>query len=153
MLGKDIASRMREVRASTGMGREKFAQMVGCGKSSWQKYEEDQAVPGANVLKSLCDQGFSADWILTGQGEMLLRNSEENSALPFNMPLLNEIITEVDILLENKKHKISNTKRSKLYGLLYEEIMGTRLENEAEGKEIEESLDLEKIARFVELAV
>ncbi len=150
MSDSEISQRLRAIREFTGLSRERFANLLGVGMSSWQKYEDNLAFPGGNVLLSLCEKGYSADWVLTGNGSMLLKDVK--GTFPFDAALLAQIVAEVDDALKSQKPKISDSRRSKLYGLIYEEVMNQRMEDGARGN-AKTTLDTDKIARLVKLAM
>jgi hypothetical protein len=65
------------------------------GKGSWQKYETAGHVPGGNVLRRLMKRGFNTNWILSGEGEMLLpANHAVNQ--PTDNPLVNNTLKRIE---------------------------------------------------------
>lgn len=69
----DVAARLREIRGYTTAAE--MGRLCGITGTGWAKLENGQ-MPGGNVLKKLVELGFSADWILTGNGFMERLNNE-----------------------------------------------------------------------------
>lgn len=66
-----ISDRIRIFRESTGLTQAVFASKYGVPKGSYQKYEMGLNIPGADAIEKLVNAGLNANWLLTGQGEML----------------------------------------------------------------------------------
>lgn len=66
-----LPERLRQARESAGMTQRDFAKKLGAGLTSWQDYEAGRNMPGGQVFEALCRLGYSADWLLTGEGDMM----------------------------------------------------------------------------------
>lgn len=67
-----MAARLREVRHAFGdMERDAFAAKLNISANSVARYERGDRVPDGDVLAAYKSRfGISADWLLTGEGEM-----------------------------------------------------------------------------------
>lgn len=68
-MSETLQDRLKTVRQQLGCTSAEMAERVGLrDRKSWERYERGQNVPKADVLAAIIDLGFSADWLLTGQG-------------------------------------------------------------------------------------
>jgi len=65
-----ISSRLKVVRQDLGETQVDMNQLLGLGKNSWQRYEKGTNTPGSQVIASLVEKGYDANWILSGLGQM-----------------------------------------------------------------------------------
>jgi hypothetical protein len=47
-----------------------MAEIVGLGAASWKRLELEDRAPKGGVMARLVEMGYSADWLLTGVGQM-----------------------------------------------------------------------------------
>lgn len=66
----ELSERLKIVRTSLGKEQKEVAELLGISYRSWQDYEQGKSVPGGKVFEALVKQGFNANWLLTGDGEM-----------------------------------------------------------------------------------
>lgn len=66
-----IFDRFRAVRMHLGLSQPDMSAKLGLSKNCWQTYELGKSLPGTSIYQSLRDLGFSANWILFGEGGML----------------------------------------------------------------------------------
>jgi hypothetical protein len=69
--------------------------LLDIGKGSWQRYESGGQTPGGNVIGTLARRGFNTNWILTGEGEMLLPANHAVNQLTDN-PLANNTLKRIE---------------------------------------------------------
>ena len=71
-----FAARLRELRKVTGLTGASIAQRGGITKQTFSGYLHTGRVPSAGVLANWVFQlGINANWLLTGEGPMLLENT------------------------------------------------------------------------------
>lgn len=63
---------MKEARDSLGLSQEELAGAVGGSKRGIQDNETRNRVPGGEVIRGFIKLGINANWLLTGEGEMLI---------------------------------------------------------------------------------
>jgi transcriptional regulator with XRE-family HTH domain len=85
---------------------------------AWDSYEYNRSLPGTNVLLKLAEQGISIDWILTGDGEMLIEPNITN----INRDLLEKIINLIEGEIENSGYKIPAHRKANVYFKIHDEI-------------------------------
>lgn len=68
-----IGERIEQVRGSRNQAE--FARMLGVHKNTLSNYERNKGTPDANFITKLVDMGFSAHWLLTGEGAILYANT------------------------------------------------------------------------------
>ncbi len=72
----EIADRIAEVRAATGLSQRAIAQKIGISVRTWQEIESGKNVPSGETLLKIAELGFSPGWILTREGQMHLDSSK-----------------------------------------------------------------------------
>jgi transcriptional regulator with XRE-family HTH domain len=81
-----VSERLKAIRNDIGLDQRSMAGRFGLGQSTWARLEMEDRAPKGDVLAKLVDMGYSADWLLTGQGEMkrgaptAVKNPEKSSA-------------------------------------------------------------------------
>jgi len=69
----EIAQRLKAARVSLNLKQDVLASQSGVSYSVYQKYEKGSSVPGGEAIAGFMKAGISANWLLTGEGPMLLR--------------------------------------------------------------------------------
>lgn len=73
-----INERFRQLRKSTGLSQEEFAQKARRTRSEIKNIEYDKTEPKDEVIKSVCDaHGVNEVWLRTGAGEMYTPRTRE----------------------------------------------------------------------------
>lgn len=78
--GKGISERFVELRKHFGraagrkLSQRELAELLNIAKNSWQRYEAGE-LPGAKLLIRLAEEGINIHWVLTGDGEMVFRET------------------------------------------------------------------------------
>ncbi len=67
-----LAQRLKDARARLGLKQDELAAQSGVSYSVYQKYELGRSVPGGDAIAGLVRLGINANWLLTGEGPMLL---------------------------------------------------------------------------------
>lgn len=67
-----LSKHLKQARAYLRRSQAGMNDLLRLGKRSWQRYESGANTPGSQVITALVEQGFNANWLLTGQGSMLL---------------------------------------------------------------------------------
>lgn len=68
----EIGVRMKAARESLGLTQDSFARAVGGSKRGIQENEARNRVPGGEIISGMVRLGINANWLLTGEGPMLL---------------------------------------------------------------------------------
>lgn len=76
----EVGARMKEARTALGLSQEGLATAVGGSKRGIQNNEALKSVPGGEVICGLVGLGINANWLLTGEGPMLLADLQAPSA-------------------------------------------------------------------------
>lgn len=67
-----IGERLRLLRGRFDLSQADMSSKFGIPSGSWKKYEAGPSEPGAGALRGLAEGGVNINWLLTGEGEMLL---------------------------------------------------------------------------------
>ncbi len=141
MLSSERLKKIREDRRET---QKEISLLIGVNSRTWQNYEEGSSKPGMEICEKLVRLGFSATWLLTGEGPM--HNDLAREALPagvFNRDLMEELIVCVERALGELKVKLDPEAKAKLIVRLYD------IYAEEEGAQV----DVTEIKRHLKLVV
>lgn len=75
-----IGSRLKVWRKSISLKQEEAAERVGLSPSTYQNYERDVRRPNTAGFDAFTRAGINAQWLLTGEGEMLLNQGAPGQA-------------------------------------------------------------------------
>ena len=117
---------MRRVRAS--VTQPVMAKVLGVAHRTYASYERNERLPDADALRLLVENGWNANWLLTGDGperlEDMTETTSETGATSASQPVSDEALT---IALELADKAIGDgflprPRYAKLVRLLYEGI-------------------------------
>lgn len=101
-----ISDRLSLIRDKLGLTQPAAAMKFHMPLPSWKSYEKGPSEPGAGALRGLAEGGININWLLTGQGEMLLDetklasdNQQASSGL-IDSDLLSEIAFRFEVALK-----------------------------------------------------
>lgn len=77
-----LGARLKAARATLRATQEAFAAQSGIPLDTLRKYEGDKRHPGAEALAGAIRAGINANWLLTGEGPMLLKDLVGEKAKP-----------------------------------------------------------------------
>ena len=77
-----IAERLRVVRAHLGLKQDEFAAQSCVSIRAYQTYEGGRSLPGAEAIEGFTRLGINANWLLTGEGPMLLADLKAPAEAP-----------------------------------------------------------------------
>ncbi|MDP2808680.1 MAG: helix-turn-helix transcriptional regulator [Rhodocyclaceae bacterium] len=87
---------MKAAREALGLTQDALALAVGGSKRGIQNNEALKSVPGGEVICGLVCLGINANWLLTGEGSMLLSDLAPKPAeTPINEPALAMILAGI----------------------------------------------------------
>lgn len=67
-----VPEKFKKIRQYLGLSQPEMSEKIGLSRNAWQTYELGKSAPGTAVYQSLISLGFSADWILSDSGDMML---------------------------------------------------------------------------------
>jgi transcriptional regulator with XRE-family HTH domain len=73
---KEIGSRLKQARSALGMTQKEFCARYGIKIPSLRDYELGNSIPGGEAISDLMRAGINSNWLLTGEGEMLLADHQ-----------------------------------------------------------------------------
>ncbi len=71
-----IGARLKEWRAINSLTQKDASSIFDVSYGVYQKYEYGSSIPGGDAIKAFVREGFNANWLLTGEGEMLLADMQ-----------------------------------------------------------------------------
>ncbi len=92
-----IGTRLKEVRNILGMSQTAIAKAADSSLPSWQGYEAGKNIPGGKVLEALSKMGIDVNWVLTGNGKMMLDSS---NTTPFQEDIKLKVIDILESMSE-----------------------------------------------------
>lgn len=67
-----LSLRLKGARAALGLSQTEIAARSGVPVGTIRKYEQGPSLPGAEAIEAFVGLGINANWLLTGEGDMLL---------------------------------------------------------------------------------
>jgi len=116
-----IGSRMRQAREYFGFSQKEMADKLGVSKRGIQDNETRNRVPGGEVINGFVFLGINANWLLTGEGPMLLADLKKSSvtgALDSERLLMS--IQAVEEGLSASRRSMASEKKAELIAAVYE---------------------------------
>lgn len=98
----EIGKRMKVAREALGLTQDGLATAVGGSKRGIQENEARNRVPGGEVIAGFVKLGINANWLLTGEGPMLLADLS-------TMARVNMLLAERDALAEGLKQALERS--------------------------------------------
>lgn len=99
-LKKDVGIRMRKIRKALGFTQNKMVSFFDIGRANYSRIEKGEIFPGAAILNTLRMKfEVSLDWLLTGNGQMLLPSTEITNKEKQNVINLGDYSDEVKEML------------------------------------------------------
>ncbi|MCP4355647.1 MAG: helix-turn-helix transcriptional regulator [Proteobacteria bacterium] len=142
----EFKDRLKQAREFKGLSQKAMAELVNCAPNALQKYEYGEQKPGFNILKGYRDLGFNVNWLLTGEGDMLLINekfAQDNDLANKVANLMALIYETVDTWLEEQEKSMSPERKSMLIKLIYQQLQKDGLiDFERAGEDIKSIIEI-----------
>lgn len=124
-----IGDRLKRVRKECGYTQKSMAEAIGAALSGYQQYESGRSVPGGAVVAGLVQLGINANWLLTGNGPMLIKDIAKTSISPapvgaLDVELLGTVLEAVEEGLAQTRRKMAPDARARLVLAIYELYAG-----------------------------
>lgn len=116
----DIGARIIATREAMKMTQKAFASFCGMPLPSLKDYEAGKRMPGGESLQHFIDAGINANWLLTGEGPMLLGEKPHETAL--NAPRLTMAVEAVEEGLRSAKRTMPPTAKAELVATVYQAL-------------------------------
>lgn len=128
-----LGMRLLMFRVSKKLTQAQMAKSVEASTIGYQRNESDLSMPNSKILLKLYSLGLNINWLLTGEGKMLLADLREGSdATPMlvHAERLGDAIEAIDQIARARGIQLSSAKRGKLAALVYQYYMLDKAENE-----------------------
>jgi transcriptional regulator with XRE-family HTH domain len=116
----EVFVRLRPLRKAWCLTQKEMAIRAGIAVSTYQYYERGTKNIPSEVLSLLTTFGVSAEWLLTGKGEMFQSQKEKEFSLKVDQGLLQQVIEDVEELLAEDHLILPANKKARLLSLLYQ---------------------------------
>lgn len=122
-----VAARLRVARDTLGLTQKEVAQRINMPLPSYKDYEAGNRVPGGEALGLLIMAGINANWLITGEGPMLLSEPEPPgiSQAPLDWKVLADVIEDVESRMRAQSATLLPEKKAQLIGLAYDYYVST----------------------------
>lgn len=146
--------RLREARLALGYTQKDMGKATGSTLRTWQEYEGARRSPGSKVIAGMARIGFNANWVLIGEGPMLMKdlNAVADGAAEYQAhpkiqakEVLRTVIESIETALAAADRQLPPAIKAELILLVYE------WELERSQREGQLQVDTERIARLVQV--
>lgn len=114
-----IGQRIKAARTHFSLTQEALAKLVGGSKPGIQDNEAGKNIPGGKVIGGLIRLGINANWLLTGEGPMMLAGTGSDGS-PIDLRRLGTAIRELEAALERSRRTLDPELKARAVGVLYE---------------------------------
>ena len=135
----NIGDRLKAARKHLGLSQATIAERTGIPLGTYKKYEGDERSPGSDALTALGKTGINLNWLLSGEGPMLLKDLQPDVQADVDIKRLSAVVAGVEQALAARNLELAPEKKARLVGVLYEycKKTGTR-----EGAVVDQFLEL-----------
>lgn len=85
----DLSSRLKQVRESLKMSQTQMSKLLSIGQSTLSQLETGNSSPSFEVLNKLAERAdVNLNWLVTGSGDMLVGEEEDDVIATLNVPLI-----------------------------------------------------------------
>lgn len=133
-----IHERIKQAREVLKFSQPEAAEVSGIPVGTLRKYEQGPSKPGAEAMSGLVKLGINANWLLTGEGPMLLADLRAPSGT-LDQGRLQLSIQAVEEGLAEAKRVMAPTKKAELVLAVYDLLQ-------------EPSVTKERVLKLVKLA-
>ncbi|QDX82361.1 hypothetical protein B9N43_14620 [Denitratisoma sp. DHT3] len=132
---------MAQARKAIGLTQDEFGKAVGGSKPGIQDNEKGKTLPGGKVLFGFVKAGINVNWVLTGEGSMLLADlgtnapkrgystdagrplkATEPQVQVFSPAVLEDVVQGLEKVLSDAGRVLPPAKKAEVIALLYQEI-------------------------------
>lgn len=118
-----IGGRLRQFREALALTQAQMADSIGGKMRGVQNNELGLTLPNSKMLIGLCSLGMNANWLLTGEGPMMLGDLKgKDECTQVNPATLSSAIADVETIATMKKLSLSPERRGQLGALMYQYI-------------------------------
>lgn len=114
----NIGPRMKAARTALHLTQQELGEIAGVPLNTIKKYEGSHSVPGGDALAGYLRAGVNVNWLLNGQGPMLLKDQVPAGAL--DVEELRAVMIGVDEALSELRRQLAPDKKFELVMALYE---------------------------------
>jgi transcriptional regulator with XRE-family HTH domain len=117
-----VGKRIAEVRNALGLTQKGMSSHIGMALPSFKDYEGGKTMPGGEAMQSFIRAGINANWLLTGEGPMLLKDlqKEPEPAPALDAETLATAIQGLEEALEVRGLQLAPAKKARAIGVLYD---------------------------------
>jgi len=119
----EIGARIKTARKALDLTQDTLANMAqATSKRGIQDNEAGKTMPGGQMISTLVRAGINANWLLTGEGPMLLKELQATTAemSPLDAKILSYVIEEVEKILAVRRKALPPDKKAVLIQLIYD---------------------------------
>ncbi|MCL1618373.1 helix-turn-helix domain-containing protein [Ralstonia pseudosolanacearum] len=135
----EVGERLRAYRTHLGWSQERFGMAIGGTKRGLQENESGRNSPQARILAELVRLGCNVNWLLTGDGPMLMKDLEagaQGPASPLDEETLEYVIEALEQRIAAAGKKPAAKKKAEAIAALYDYVMDTGHKGDAKMERI-----------------
>lgn len=134
-----VGGRLKEARAALGLTQKELCALIEKPLPSLRDYELGKSIPGGEAVASLVRAGINANWLLTGEGPMLLADAFPQPAAVFDEARLEKSLEAVEAGLAAAGSTMAPAKKAAVVLAVYDLLQ-------------EPSVTRERVLKLIKLA-
>lgn len=116
-----VGGRLKALRGTLQLTQREVSRRINMPLPSYKDYENGNRMPGCEALGMFVQAGINANWLITGEGPMLLSEMAEGEATqPPDWQMLGWIIGEIEARSRHCPLSLEPDKKAQLIGLMYD---------------------------------
>lgn len=115
-----IGARIRCARENFGFTRPVFSEKFGVSVRTLENNEHGRNEPGASLFLPFVALGVSANWLLTGEGQMLVADIKPEQSYAIDFQCLKKSVQAVEEGLSGSTRRIDPAKKAELILAVYD---------------------------------
>lgn len=116
-----FGSRLKTWRKKLGLTQLGFSESTGIHVAQIKKYELGTSLPSGEIMAKIADTGVNLNWLIAGQGPMILsQNQESQSPLPPTLSEFEDRFKAIFNLLQGMDEEKRSSTVNELFGRVQE---------------------------------
>lgn len=115
-----ITGRLKAARNALNMSQTDASLSTGIPVGTLREYEQGPSLPGFKAMQGFVKIGINANWLLTGEGQMLVADMKPEQSYAIDFQCLKKSVQAVEEGLSGSTRRIDPAKKAELILAVYD---------------------------------